>query len=141
MEEEIVRRRLPGVHVAGLLRGAELSAAFASADLFVFPSTTETFGNSLLEAMASGLPAIAAGAGGVLEFARDGVNCRVAAPESAPALADAIAELLADPAERARLAAGALDTARARDWDRIYDDLVEGQYRPVAQGGAGRRAA
>ncbi|HXI20926.1 MAG TPA: glycosyltransferase family 1 protein, partial [Gemmatimonadales bacterium] len=72
LEEGLRRRPIPGVHLAGLLSGQELSEAYASADLFVFPSPTETFGNSLLEAMASGLPSLAVAAGGVLEFARHG---------------------------------------------------------------------
>src|SRR5690606_29757703 len=68
LEAELRSGGLPGVHVAGLLEGRALSEAYASADLFVFPSATETFGNSLLEAMASGLPSLAVRAGGVLEF-------------------------------------------------------------------------
>ena len=72
LEDEIRRREMPGVHVTGLLQGPELSAAYASADIFTFPSTTETFGNSLLEAMGSGLPSLVAAAGGVLEFAEHG---------------------------------------------------------------------
>ena len=60
LEDDIRRRDIPGVHVSGLLQDAALSAAYASADIFAFPSSTETFGNSLLEAMGSGLPSLVA---------------------------------------------------------------------------------
>ena len=83
LEEEIRRREIPGVHVPGLLQGRELSAAYASADIFAFPSPTETFGNSLLEAMGSGLPSLVAASGGVLEFAEHGGNAWLVAPDSA----------------------------------------------------------
>src|SRR5215217_740011 len=80
LEEEIRRREIPGVHVMGLMHGLQLSAAYSSADIFAFPSATETFGNSLLEAMGSGLPSLVAAAGGVLEFARHGENAWLVAP-------------------------------------------------------------
>jgi glycosyltransferase involved in cell wall biosynthesis len=78
------RRELPGVHVTGLMKGRELAEAYASADLFTFPSPTETFGNSLLEAMGSGLPSLVAAAGGVLEFAEHGGQCVAGARRTAP---------------------------------------------------------
>ena len=83
LEDDIRRREIPGVHVSGLLQGAALSAAYASADIFAFPSPTETFGNSLLEAMGSGLPPLVAAGGGVLEFAEHGSNAWLVEPDSA----------------------------------------------------------
>jgi glycosyltransferase involved in cell wall biosynthesis len=125
LEEEIRRREIPGVHVPGLLLGSELAAAYASADIFTFPSTTETFGNSLLEAMGSGLPSLVAAGGGVLEFARHGGNAWLVAPDSAAAIADGLGRLLVDPGLRRRLAQGGLRTARERAWDVVYDKLIE----------------
>jgi phosphatidylinositol alpha 1,6-mannosyltransferase len=125
LEDSIRRSELPGVHVPGLLHGRDLSAAYASADIFVFPSPTETFGNSLLEAMGSGLPSLAAAAGGVLEFASHGGNAWLVEPDSAPAIADGLERLLADPALRRRLAAGGLATAQERSWDQVYDRLLQ----------------
>ena len=124
LEDEIRRREVAGVHVTGLLQGRELSEAYASADAFTFPSPTETFGNSLLEAMGSGLPSLVAASGGVLEFSEHGGNAWLVAPDSAAAIVDGLERLLTDPALRRRLGHGGLETAAARDWDRVYDQLL-----------------
>jgi glycosyltransferase involved in cell wall biosynthesis len=130
LEAELRQRAIPGVHLTGLLTGRELSEAYASADLFVFPSATETFGNSLLEAMASGLPSISVRAGGVLEFAEHTVNTWLAVPGDTPSLRSALARLMSDEDLRGQLVRGALSTAQSRRWDRIYDQLIE-EYRAV----------
>jgi glycosyltransferase involved in cell wall biosynthesis len=140
LEEELRARAIPGVHVVGLLAGRELAEAYASADLFVFPSPTETFGNSLLEAMASGLPSLAVRAGGVLEFVRHDVNAWLSPPHDTGGLTQALARLMADAALRTRLAQGALATAAERSWGRIYDGLIE-DYRQAAASGKRTRAA
>ena len=124
LEEEIRRREIPGVHVLGLMHDRNLSEAYASADIFVFPSPTETFGNSLLEAMGSGLPSLAASAGGVLEFAQHSRNAWLVSPNSATALTGGLRRLLQDVGLRAGLAEGALQTARERGWDQVYDRLL-----------------
>lgn len=140
LEHEIRERAVPGVHLVGLKRGDDLATAYASADLFAFPSTTETFGNVLLEAMASGLPPLVAAAGGVLEIARHGINSWLVEPDSTDALVAGLARLLVDEPLRRRLSAGALDTARERSWRSVDDELVA-DYRQVLARGSRRRAA
>jgi glycosyltransferase involved in cell wall biosynthesis len=132
LEDEIRRRQIPGVHVLGLMHGRELAAAYASADLFVFPSATETFGNSLLEAMGSGLPCLAAGAAGVLEFAQHGRNAWLVTPNSAGAIAQGLRRLMNDAALRQRLIQGGLATAAERGWDEVYDRLLS-DYRQAVE--------
>lgn len=124
LEAEIRERAMPGVHLAGLLSGTALAEAYASADLFVFPSPTETFGNSLLEAMGSGVAALAVGAGGVLDFAEHGVNAWLAPPHDSGSFASAMLQLMNDGALRERLVRGGLETAASRSWDAIYDQLL-----------------
>ncbi len=140
LEEELRRSGIPGVHVPGLMRGAALAAAYASSDVFAFPSTTETFGNSLLEAMASGLPCLVAASGGVLEFARHGENAWLVAPNRRGALLEGLGRLLDDAALRRALSHGALVTAASRGWDVIYDRLLQ-DYEMVIARRRGARAA
>jgi len=139
-EEEIRRRAIPGVHTAGVLRGRELAVAYASADLFVFPSPTETFGNSLLEAMASGLPSLAVSAGGVVEFAQHGRNAWLVESGNGTALRIGLERLMRDGELRERLREGSLHTAMERRWDVIYEKL-EDDYRSAIARAAGARAA
>ena len=140
LEEPIRRSDFPGVHVPGLLHGADLSAAYASADIFTFPSPTETFGNSLLEAMGSGLPSLVAAAGGVLEFSAHGRNAWLVAPNSVAAIEEGLQRLMADGALRRRLADGALRTARERNWTEVYDRLLEDYGGAIRAAGVSRAA-
>lgn len=117
---------------AGPLRGEELSAFYASADLFVFPSTTETFGNVVLEAMASGLPVIAPDIGATLELANRETAELFRAADVA-SLAGAVEGLLASPARCDALRAEGLRVAQSRTWDAIWDGLFR-EYLEVAGG-------
>lgn len=132
LEGELRARMDAGVVVAGVRTGPALAACYASADLFAFPSSTETFGNVLLEAMSSGLASLAVRAGGVMEFAEHDVNAWLVAPDSTSALVDGLRHLLDDAVLRRRLAAGGEGTAAARDWGSIFTGVVLEYERALA---------
>jgi glycosyltransferase involved in cell wall biosynthesis/predicted metal-dependent phosphoesterase TrpH len=130
-EQERLQERL-GKHATflGWLSGAELARAYASADLFLFPSSTDTFGQVILEAQASGLPVIAVAEGGPLSLIEDrvtGLLCEA----SAPALADALLELACSPLLRETLSRAALASVRERTWERALERLGEGYRRAL----------
>ncbi|HLP43092.1 MAG TPA: glycosyltransferase, partial [Fibrobacteria bacterium] len=109
---EAMRARLaglPGARFTGVLQGEDLFSVFASADLFVFPSLTDTFGNSVVEALASGLPCITSGEGGPVEIIEDG-RCGLVFDHTRPGDLEAKILALADDSERLRSM-----RARARD--------------------------
>ena len=131
-EQELVRERV-GAHATflGWLEGAELARAYASADVFVFPSSTDTFGQVILEAQASGLPVLAVAAGGPLTLVEDRVSglLRAADPRQ---LADGLVELAASPLLRERLAKAGLSAARERTWAGALERLGSGYRRALA---------
>ena len=87
----------------GFLSGEELHTAYASSDVFVFPSTTDTFGNVVLEAQASGLPVIVSDEGGPKELIADGRTGMVVKADSGPALTDAMTFFLNDKLALSRM--------------------------------------
>ncbi len=111
-----------GTWFAGSLRGEQLSQFYASADLFVFPSTTETFGNVVLEAMASGLPVVAPDVGATLELAH-AESAQLFRAGDVPSLSEAILRLLGDASRRRALREAGLRVAAARSWDAVWDGL------------------
>ena len=116
------------VTFTGYLRGADLAEAYASADIFVFPSLTETFGQVVLEAMSSGLPVVAFDSEGVRDLVRH-AQTGFLLPSSAPlALADRIEFLLAHPEERVLFGERARQEAARYSWSSIMDTLLE-RYR------------
>lgn len=119
-----------GTHFTGYLRGDELADAYAAADVFVFPSDTETFGNVVAEAMASGLPVVAPSQGGVTETVRPGETGVLVPPRDSQAFAEATLTLLEDEPRRVALSVGARREALARRWSKVMDGLLE-EYRSV----------
>jgi len=127
-------RRLPEAHFTGHVEGAELARWYASADVFVFPSTAETFGNVVLEAFASGLPVVAVGGGAVGELVTPNANGLLAPADQPATFAEQVRLLLERPADRARMAAGALVTAATYRWPDMNRQLLEHYDRIVLQG-------
>jgi glycosyltransferase involved in cell wall biosynthesis len=119
-----LERQAPEAVFTGALRGETLAAHYASADVFLFPSLTETFGNVVLEALASGLAVVAfdeAAAGQHVRHGHDGLL----APVGREDLFLAHAESLAAPGLARRLGEAARGTAEALGWDRVGESLEE----------------
>lgn len=112
------------VHFTGFLRGEELAAAFASADAFVMPSTTETLGFVVLEAMASGCPVVAARAGGIPELVDHGESGYLYDPADTREAIDALRALLTRPSLRRFIAQQARKRAESSSWPRETRRLV-----------------
>jgi glycosyltransferase involved in cell wall biosynthesis/predicted metal-dependent phosphoesterase TrpH len=142
-EQARLRKRLGGAATfLGWLAGDELASTYASADVLLFSSETDTFGQVLLEAQASGLPVVAVRAGGpseLVEAGRSGLLC----PPDAEAIGAAVAGLAADPDERERLARGGLAAVGARTWAAALGRLADGWSRALGARSAetARRAA
>ncbi|WP_374471731.1 glycosyltransferase family 4 protein [Phenylobacterium sp.] len=116
--------RLPRAVFTGVLTGEALARAVASGDIFLNPSTTETFGNVNLEAMACGLAMVCADAPNTRALLRHGRDALLCAPERPESYAEAISKLLLDDGARRRLAAAALERSAAYRWSDILDDVV-----------------
>jgi glycosyltransferase involved in cell wall biosynthesis len=126
-EEQWLREHLPGAEFTGVLTGKTLAAAYANMDLFVFPSHTDTFGNVVLEALASGVPAVVTPEGGPKTIVRESETGRIVSDEK---LATAIAELLADAEKLAAMRLAARSYAENASWDAVFEDVYRG-YKTV----------
>ncbi|MDR3539472.1 MAG: glycosyltransferase family 1 protein [Desulfosporosinus sp.] len=122
--KSIKERSYDNVVFTGYLRDGELAAMYASSDVFVFPSSTETFGNVVLEAMASGLPVIAVNSGGVKENVFHDYNGLMCAPRDTKSFTQAIIRLIEDKPLKETLAANAREHSAQKSWSMIFDQLV-----------------
>jgi glycosyltransferase involved in cell wall biosynthesis len=118
---EMLRRELGDSALTGVLRGEELAKAYAAMDLLVFPSHTDTFGNVVLEALASGVPAVVTPHGGPAHIVQDGVTGRVAPDEE---FAAAIAGLLSEPERMQSMRCAAREYALGCSWDAVFERVV-----------------
>ena len=119
-DEAWLRERLRRAEFTDVLRGEELSAAYASMDLFVFPSHTDTFGNVVLEALASGVPAIVTPDGGPKSIVRDHLTGRIVADED---FAAAIAAIIANPVQHEAMSIAARAYAETASWDSVFEGM------------------
>jgi phosphatidylinositol alpha 1,6-mannosyltransferase len=125
--------RLPGAVFAGFQVGADLGRAVAGMDVLFNPSVTETFGNVTLEAMACGLPVVAAAATGSESLVDDGSSGRLVRPGAVHAFAEAVRGYIEQPGLRA--AHGAAGEARSQEfsWDRINQAVADTYLRLIRQ--------
>jgi len=122
-DENWLREHLRGAEFTGVLRGEALSTAYANMDLFVFPSHTDTFGNVVLEALASGVPAVVTPDGGPRTIVCDGQTGRIV-PDAE--FATAVAGILGDPAKHAAMRVAARAYALTASWDSVFEGVYAG---------------
>ncbi len=123
---------LPDTLFTGFLDGDELARAFASSDIFLFPSDTETFGNVTLEAMASGLPAVCADATGSRSLVVHGVTGFLATAKKPDEFIGYLTQLINDADLRATMAAAALERSKSYTWDNAFRELLA-NYRDAVE--------
>jgi glycosyltransferase involved in cell wall biosynthesis len=126
-ELDDLKKQLPDGVFTGFLQGEDLAAAYASCDIFLFPSDTETFGNVTLEAMASGLPCVCADATGSRSLVEPDVTGYLARPGDAAQFANYVAQLAKDEDLRRRMGEMARERSLTFTWDSAMGHLL-GHY-------------
>lgn len=123
---------LPDAVFLGHLQGDALATAMASFDVFVHPGESETFGQTIQEAQASGVPVVATGRGGPLDLVRSSVDGWLYRPGDADDLRSRVADLAGDAAKRRAFGAAARDAVAGRTWESLGDALI-GHYERAAE--------
>ncbi len=120
-----LERALPDAVFTGHLTGGALAEALASFDVFVHPGESETFGQTIQEALASGVPVVATGTGGPVDLVRSSVDGWLYRPGDLRDLRARVADLVGDAGKRRAFAASAHESVRHRTWDALCRQLVE----------------
>ncbi|WP_112181773.1 MULTISPECIES: glycosyltransferase family 1 protein [Paraliobacillus] len=132
--QRLIELNIPNITFTGYVHGQELTDVYANSDLFVFPSATETFGNVVLESLASGTPVIGANTGGVKYLLEKhtyahGIACDPNKPDQ---FVKAITELLTNRLKRKQMETSARVFAKTKSWKKIFDQLLD-DYAEVLQ--------
>jgi phosphatidylinositol alpha 1,6-mannosyltransferase len=137
-ERHWFKEKLPDGIFVGQQIGSDLGRAVASGDVFLNPSVTEAFGNVTLEAMACGLPVVAASATGATNLVQDGVTGVLVEPGDSQGFTDALERYAENPELRRLHGSAGLEFAKTRDWDeinaavvKVYARLIESTARKV----------
>ncbi len=136
-EEPWLREHVEGAEFTGVLRGPALSRAYANMDLFAFFSETDTFGNVVLEAMASGVPAVVTDKGGpkfIVGQNVDNARCGYVCADDAE-FTTAVLRLIQDPALRTTCSVAARQRAERASWDAVFNSVYETYARELPQPG------
>jgi len=138
-QRRTLEARLPNAVFAGVRKGEDLAAHYASGDVFLFPSLTETFGNVTLEAMASGLAVVAFDYAAAGELIDDGVNGALAAVGDGAGFISQAAALAADPARVRELGARGRETCAQQSWESVVQQLEGVLLAATGLAGSGAR--
>ena len=130
-EEEWLRQHVPHAKLTGVLLGERLAQAYADMDLFVFPSTTDTFGNVILEALASGVPAVVTSDGGPKFLVKSGETGMVAT--SPRDFIEAVFTIMDDASLHSKMCGAAREFALGRSWDSVFEDVFDAYSTCVAR--------
>jgi phosphatidylinositol alpha 1,6-mannosyltransferase len=137
-EETWLRERMTKADFAGVLQGEALARAYANMDVFAFPSRTDTFGNVVLEALASGVPAVVTDSGGPRFIVRQGESGFVT--RDLQEFAGCLLGLALRPAQRESMRAAARVFAMTASWDAVFESVYAGYERGLAESaGAGTK--
>ena len=129
-----MEKRMPEAIFTGKQTKEQLASLYASSDVFMFPSTTETFGNVVLEAMASGLPVVAAAAGGPMGIVNRSEAGFVVEPKNEQAFFDKISEILDNPVKHQQFSQNAVVYAQSQNWDKLCAQMIAKLREIAAQG-------
>jgi glycosyltransferase involved in cell wall biosynthesis len=124
MKAEMMKNKRMNMTFTGYLKGERLAEVYAGSTLFVFPSSTETFGNVVLESLACGTPAVAARAGGVKELIKDRVTGILCHPGDSSEFVMAISDLIENENLRSKMSREARKYALQQSWDSIFSNLM-----------------
>jgi glycosyltransferase involved in cell wall biosynthesis len=124
LREQLQKEAPLNMSFTGYLKEDRLAEVYSASDLFVFPSASETFGNVILEALASGIPVIGANAGGVKNIVKPGVNGYLCEPGNVQEFTEAILKLLNNESLRKQMGWEGRNYALAQKWDRIFETLL-----------------
>lgn len=130
---EELRYTMPDTLFLGHQSGDDLARSYASSDVFMFPSISETFGNVTLEAMASGVPAVVANAQGNNSLVRNGYNGFLVTPKDSAEFARKIIEIAENSDLRTDMSRNATEFASKFTWDRIFSDLTDNYCRAIEE--------
>ncbi|MCA9891220.1 MAG: glycosyltransferase, partial [Anaerolineae bacterium] len=119
----------------GYMKGEALSQAYASSDVFVFPSALETFGLVVVEAMAAGLPVVATRVGGIPDVVDEGVTGYTFNIGDTETLVDRVQRIISDPLTLIQMGHHARSYAETQSWPAMMDEVIDHYARLIAENG------
>ena len=131
--QDEAEQNFPEGHFTGFAKGEDLAKAYASGDIFLFPSHTETFGNVTLEAMASGLPCVVADAIGSKSLVENGVNGYHAEPKNVEDFTEKLKLIVDNPELRKAMGTASREKAMEYQWNGINGGLVKNYHEAIEQ--------